>query len=401
MKLVNVPKKYRFLVRIGRALHIYGVPSYKAQFYLQKLAKWQGIEARFMDLPTWVNYVFYENGDQSYNYIEDLSPGFWNLGGFAKVVSVANQLLANKIDIDEAYDKLDQIKEVSNRNTDILEVISFGVCSASFSMWFRTNWISVLASFIIGLFVGLLHVLSSRSKYISTTVESMMTFIATISAGALAHYFQDINIMMTIISSFIIYIPGLAIATALEEISSRNLVSGTAKFFDSIISLFKQFFGVAMGLAILNTFFNVEFVTTSRNIPEWVSYAAIPLFVISFSPIFRLRLKDLKGCLFVSILGVVSLMLLEPFGALISTFVGAIAVMVSSRFVAVRTNTPKLVFSTVGILMLVPGSKTFIGLHSAFYFSGAAPSRIGEQILFILMGIIGGIMFSGAFVNRN
>lgn len=397
---MKIPQQYRFLVRIGRALHIYGVPSYKTQMYLDKLAKHQGVKASFMDLPTWVNYVFYEEDDQTYNYIEDISPGSWNLGGFSKTVAVANKVLENKIDIDEAHTELDEIKEVSNRNTDLVTILGFGLSALSFSMLFRTNWFSVLIAFLVGCIVGTFHVLARRSEYISSILESLIGFVSTFIIGALASIFPDLNIMITIISAIIVYVPGLAIATALEEIASRNLVSGTAKFFDSLISLFKQFLGIALALATLFTFTEVEFITTSRTIPLFCTYLAVPLLGLSFVPIFRIRNKDIACALFVCVLGYVSILILEPFGALISTFIGAIIVMLTSKFIAQKTRTPKLVYSTMGILMLVPGSKTFIGLHSAFYFNGADPSRIGEQIGFILMGIIGGIMFSGAFIKR-
>ena len=63
---------------------------------------------------------------------------------------------------------------------------------------------------------------------------------------------------MTILASIIVFIPGLSITTALEEITARNLVSGTAKLFDALVSLFKQFFGVVMGLVILPLFVEIK-----------------------------------------------------------------------------------------------------------------------------------------------
>ena len=48
-------KKYQFIVELGKALHIYGIPSYKIQSYLTEVAKTKGIVGSFMDFPTWIH----------------------------------------------------------------------------------------------------------------------------------------------------------------------------------------------------------------------------------------------------------------------------------------------------------------------------------------------------------
>ena len=48
--------------------------------------------------------------------------------------------------------------------------------------------------------------------------------------------------------------------------------------------------------------------------------------------------------------------------------------------------------------MLVPGSKSFMGLSNSFLNSSIiSTNNLYEQVAFILMGIIGGLLFSGVF----
>ena len=54
-----------------------------------------------------------------------------------------------------------------------------------------------------------------------------------------------------------------------------------------------------------------------------------------------------------------------------------------------------MVFLVPGIIMPVPGSKTFIGISSMLLDSGPMHSNMGEQIPYIFMGIIGGLLLSG------
>ena len=93
---MNIPKKYKYIIELGKALHIYGIPSYKIQTYLTKVSKTQGIHGTFMDLPTWINYVFYED-DKSYNYIECIPPGVLNLGALSRIEEVTNKVILKKI----------------------------------------------------------------------------------------------------------------------------------------------------------------------------------------------------------------------------------------------------------------------------------------------------------------
>jgi hypothetical protein len=52
--------------------------------------------------------------------------------------------------------------------------------------------------------------------------------------------------------------------------------------------------------------------------------------------------------------------------------------------------------------MLVPGSKSFMGLSNSFLNSSIITAdNLYQQVAFILMGIIGGLLFAGVFRNQQ
>ena len=104
-------EKYNFIILLGKYLHTYGIPSYQIQSYLSEVAKKLGVKGTFMDSPTWINYVFYDDDQQaqSYNYIDRIPPGNLNLGAYSRVVETTNQLIANKINISDVEDRLANI----------------------------------------------------------------------------------------------------------------------------------------------------------------------------------------------------------------------------------------------------------------------------------------------------
>lgn len=397
---MKIPEKYKHIIELGKALHIYGVPSYKVQSYLTKVSKTEGIYGVFMDLPTWINYVFYED-DQSYNYIECIPPGILNLGGLSSVDEVTNKVISKEIDSSEVVSELKLINDETKKVNHFILMLSYAIASGGFSLMIGTNWISFIVALILGALVYPFVYLSTRSNYLETILESLISFVVTIFACLIHLVFPELNVGITILSAIIIFIPGLAITTALEEITSKNLVSGGAKLFDAIISLFKQFFGVLLGLALMSSIIDFKQLVHVSDLPRWIMFCSIPLFSISLLAIFQVRKKDM----FLGVVTGVSVffltVLFSGYGVLFSTFIGTITAVAISHLFNRITKTPKTVFLTQGIVMLVPGSKSFMGLSNSFLNSSIIiADNIYEQVAFTLMGIIGGLLFAGVFRSR-
>jgi uncharacterized membrane protein YjjP (DUF1212 family) len=397
---MQIPHQYKFIVQLGKALHTYGVPSYKSQKYLTEVAALKGIKASFMDTPTWINYVFYEEDEHTYNYVECVPPGELNLGALSKVVEITKNVLSNDLNFSEAKAQIEELESTPIGYGKAIELISYMVSAGAFCVILDTNWASVLTASGIGALIYGITLLSKKSSYIKSTLESLVAFLATIITGLLSIYFNQINISMTILASIIVFIPGLSITTALEEITSKSLVSGTAKLFDALVSLFKQFFGVVLGLALLSQFMELKQNEIIYDIPKWVDYPAIILLASSLLPVFRVRLKDVPLSIITGFICYSITVWFDFTGILISIFIGTLAATGISKLFSHLTQTPRLVYLTPGIIMLVPGSKAFITLSTVFL---AVPgtTNMGEQVLYIFMGIIGGLIFSGSFMDRS
>lgn len=398
---MQIPQQYKFIVQLGKALHTYGVPSYKSQLYLTEIAEKKGIQGSFMDTPTWINYVFYEEDEHTYNHVECVPPGELNLGALSDVVEITNNVISNDLPFIEAKEKIKQLDNTKFSYSRIIELLSFMVSAGSFCVILNTNWLSVFVATILGAIVYGVTALSKHSGYIRSTLESLVAFLATVITGLLSIVLPDINISMTILASIIVFIPGLSLTTALEEITSRSLVSGTAKLFDALVSLFKQFFGVVLGLALLPLFIELKPHSIIDDIPSWADYLAIPLLSLSLMPVFKVRLKDIPLGVVTGFVCFYTTMLLDFTGILISIFIGTIVAVSISKLFAHLTKTPRLVYLIPGIIMLVPGSKAFIGLSTLFLNTQVSNSAMGEQVIYIFMGIIGGLIFSGSFMDKR
>lgn len=398
---MHVPEKYKFIVQLGKALHTYGVPSYKSQIYLSEIAEKEGIKGSFMDTPTWINYAFFEEDDHTYNYVECVPPGELNLGALSRIVEITNNVLNNQLSFEKAKIEIERIKTERLGYGKALEMLAYMASAGAFCVILDTTWASALLATIIGAVIYGITLLAKKSRYIRTVLESLVAFIATIITGLVALQVDQINISMTILASIIVFIPGLSITTALEEITSKSLVSGTAKLFDALVSLFKQFFGVVLGLTVLSLFVELKPNEVIGNIPPWMDYIAVTLLAMGLLPVFKVRTRDLIFGVIAGFSSYYTTFLLGFTGIMLSIFIGTIVAVTISKIFSRITKSPELVFLVPGIIMLVPGSKAFIGLSSILIENAPGQANMGEQILYIFMGIIGGLIFSGSFMENR
>ena len=399
---MKVPEKYQFIVELGKALHIYGIPSYKIQSYLTEVAEKQGITGSFMDSPTWINYVFYEE-ENSYNYIECIPPGSLNLGAFSRIAELTDKVIDSKIDNSAINKELNIIHSKTKNVNHYFLTLAYAFSAGCFSIMIGTNWISFAFSLLLGAFIYLLVFLSKKSNYLENVFESLSALVVTIICCSLTLIFPNFNLGLTILASIIIFIPGLAITTALEEITSKSLVSGGAKLFDSILLLFKQFFGVLLGLGLMTSLVDIDLTYHVSEMPKWTIFCAVPIFSVALLPIFQVRKKDMFFGALTGIIAFFITVLLSSYGVLVSTFIGTLAVVGVSRLFGVISKTPKTVYLIQGVVMLVPGSKSFMGLSNSFFnpSTTTGSANLFEQVAFILMGIIGGLLFAGTFRERK
>jgi uncharacterized membrane protein YjjP (DUF1212 family) len=295
-----------------------------------------------------------------------VAPGTLNLGAYSRIVETAELVVANKMNYTEMCDRLDSIHRKTLRVNHWLLTLAYALAAATFNLMIGSNWISVAVSALLGALVYLLVFLSSRYSYLNSVLESIASFVVTVLAGILSIIFPQLNIGLTIVAAIIIFVPGLAITSALEEITNKSLVSGTAKLFDAIISLFKQFFGVILGLTCLSFLTHFNIYNHRPETPYWVIFLAIPLFSLSLIPILQVRKKDLIAGILTGLVGFFVPYFTAAAGVLFSTFMGTIAVVITATLISKYKHSPKTIFITQGVIMLVPGSKTLVCIHSFF-----------------------------------
>ncbi|HCD15353.1 threonine/serine exporter family protein [Shewanella sp.] len=393
-------EKRRFIIKLGKALHKFGTPAYRLETHLQTVAKTLGIEGYFLISPTSMTFVLQHDTDQEYNHVARVKPGELDLGSLARTDALVQELSLGQRSLSEALERLDEIANKPNPYGPVLTLGAFGTSAAAFAMLMGSSWNDVFWSALIGMLVYGLVFSAERSRRMAELLEPLAAMLAGFAACGLAQLDAGLNIPVVVLSGIIVFIPGLALTLGLAELAARDLMSGTMRIMDAVMLLFKLYFGAVLGVAIGNALFGESLYIEPMLLPRWAIWSAVPILSMALVFIFKARLKDAPWGVLAGIVAFFSAM----FGGLylgdsLGIFFGALAVGIYANLFARWMKAPASIALLQGIVILVPGSKTYIGLNVLI--SGETmlnQSHLGSQIFLIFMSLIAGLIFSNVVV---
>lgn len=383
-------------------LHKFGTPAYRMEAHLQNVSQFLGLKASFIITPTALTFVIWTEGhEDEYTHAARVMPGELDLGALASTDEIVDKLSDYSITLEQADKQLDEIAGAPNPYNRVATAAAFAMSGGAFAMLMGTSWNDVLWSFLISLVVYVFVLWSERSKRVALMLEPLVAIIAAIIACAISAYIDpSINIRMVVLSAIIVFIPGLALTLGLAELSARHLVSGTARVMDAVMLLFKLYFGAFLGMAVgFSLFGQVDFVPPTP-IEKWTAWLAIAILCFSLIIIFRTKAKHIPWSIAAGFVAYgASIGGALYFDVALGTFVGAFAVGLYSNLFTRIANAPACIVAMQGLIVLVPGSKTYIGLNSLI--SGQefiASTGIGQQTFLIFMSLVAGLIFANVTI---
>ncbi|GHF81515.1 hypothetical protein GCM10017161_06190 [Thalassotalea marina] len=384
-------------------MHKFGTPAYRMEAHLQTVANFLGIYASFIVTPTSLTFILSDNEEhQEYNHMVRVTPGEIDLGSLARTDELVDELSSGQRTLSEAIERLDEIVNKPNPYGRFLTFLAFGASSGAFAMLMHTSWNDVFWSTVLGLLVSIYVFWAERSKRVTAMLEPLSALTCALLASLISQYDPSINANLVVLSAVIAFIPGLALTLGFSELAERNLISGTARIMDAIMVLFKLFFGAILGMALGVKFWGVpEFVQPSV-MPDWTSWAAVTTLSISLVILFRARIKDAPwGIISGYVAFAASIWGASYLGPALGAFVGAFALGIYGNLFSRIMNLPSSIVKTLGMVVLVPGSKVYMGLNIAV--SGqmilANTTDINSQAFLIFMSLVAGLIFANVIVT--
>ncbi|MEH3142108.1 MAG: threonine/serine exporter family protein [Mycobacterium kyogaense] len=348
-----------FLARLGAAMIAAGYPIGTVRTTLVTCAESYGVEGEMLVLP---NHIQLSGGDSLEMRSAEAEVRFDQTFPLATLVGAARR---GEVSPADGLAELARIEAMGSRFGAWAFVVGYTLQSAAFALILQPNLVALGAATLFGFGVGVAGVLARRSEPLTQLLPVLAAFtvaLCSFTLGRLLHLGE--GSLRALAPALVMFLPGTAITLAVIELSTRDMVSGSARLIAGAMRLAQLAFGILIAAQVVGlTASELSVAVVDRFGPwaPWLGCAvyAVGLFLYHGPPTRFMGWMLL--ILFVSYAG--QLAGNVTLGSYASGFGGGLALALCALFVARRPNTPSAATLLLpGFWLLVPGSLGFIGV---------------------------------------
>ena len=394
--------RLRFLSELAKRLHQYGTTTTRLEASVESLSQKLGLDTQIWSSPTGILLSFRdaahpEASELRVSEVLRLSPGETNLRRLVDTDEVAERVFRGKMSVSEGYASLRAIEPERPRYPPL--VLGFAFAAASVAAVLKARPIDIVAAASIGALTGVFFVISRRVPHLRPGVEAMAAFSSTLLATLASAYVLPLSLPSVTLAAIVVFLPGLALTTAVSELSSQHLVSGVARLAGALTVLLKLTFGAVAGSEVAKALH-----VPLRNVrpgasPDWVEGVALLCGAFSYTLLLRPHKRHRWLVMGAAVLGYLSARVgSESFGPQFGVFLAGLVVGATSNLFARLKNKPSALVRIPGILLLVPGS---VGFRSLFFvFDGQVMQGINtaSSLVVLLTTLVAGLLFGDLLI---
>ena len=387
-----------FLTRMAGALGAHGAAAHRLEDALAACARRLGIHAEFFATPTGV-FVTVGDLDNQRTRITPIESFDVNIEKLTLLDQTLTEVAEGRIDVREGLAQIEQILAAPQRYGPLITTASFGLIAASATVFFRGSIADAITAGVIGLGAGALAWLAARDRSWARVLEFLSGVLAAIIATAAA-YFTDgaVEPATAMLAGLIVLVPGMTLTTAVNELATRHLVSGSARLMGALIVFVMIGFGVAVGLRIGEAIPTTT-AAAAAHFPEWFDLAALLITAFPLLVLFRTGPNQFLWVLLAALIGYTGARLgAITLGPGLGACVGAFLVGATSNACARLLNRPAAVMTAPGILLLVPGSIGFQSVANLLNHDVIAGVETAFTMLMVAAAIVTGLLLANVIV---
>ena len=353
----------RFCSELGRALHQTGSPSERLEKRLEEVSTALGVPGHFFATPTAIMAQYRLPGKRRpYADMVRARPGGVDLGKQADLEAIIQEIRDGQLELDDARRRLEAV-EAEPQPSAWLRVVPVVMISAAAAQFLGGGVAELVVAAAAGAFIGVLEEMAARRGSRDRLVPPASASVAAFGVAGVAMLWPELFPPVALIASLIVLVPGLEFTLAVKEISTENLVAGSARLTSAIGDFLLLAFGVALGAQVAALVLGPASAVAPVALPPWTAPAAVGVAALGFAMRFNAHRRDLP---WVAVACVVSwtgaIAGTELLGPDLGVFVAALAVGLTANARGRWSGTSSMVMMIPGLILLVPGS---FGLRAA------------------------------------
>ncbi|MCC6163752.1 MAG: threonine/serine exporter family protein [Acidobacteria bacterium] len=388
-----------FVLRLGRALHVYGLSADALEHALLAMCERLGLEAAFFTTPTSIFAAFGAQERQRTHLIR-VYPGDVDLGKLARLDAVAREVEAGQVSVLEGSARIDAIMAMPAISKPIVRILAYGVSSAAICRVLAGGLNEVIVAGVAGLLTGAISLASRRLPHGTHVFELVAAFAVSLLVHCVASTSGiRLSIPTATLGGVVALLPGLTVTVAMTELARRHLAAGTARLSGAFLVFIAIAFGVAVGGEVAKLVVGEVRSLAPRRLPEWSLTLALGVAPLAFGVLLRARLRDFPWLWLSSAIGYTTVRLAAlSFAPAIAASVGAFVVGVLANLYDRRGYGPASVALVPGLLLLLPGSIGYRSLTSLLDQNVIVGVTAGFTMILTAVAIAGGLLMASVMV---
>lgn len=383
-----------FTLRLGHALNQHGYPADTLKKILSAVSARLGLpHVETYTTATGLQMAFGPLSRQR-TYLMAVKPGGLDLGKMTRLDAVAMEVMAGRMTPAQGITRIEAIEGSAPPYGPVLTALAYALASGAFARLLGGGLREIVIALVLGGLTGALALLVTRSDRMEGLFAPLAAFITTFGAGAIAARGPHIGSDIVSLAGLVELLPGLTLTIALEELSTRHLVTGVGRLSAALIAFLGIIFGVAMGSQLAEVWVGPAHIVAPIPLPPWTKLAAVVVSALASSVVMRAQWRDI-GWILLAVgvaygAGSLGALAVEPLGA----FLGALGLGLVSNLVSALRNRPTLLMQAPGLIILVPGSVGYHSLAALLQSNTLMGVQAGFQMFLIGAALVYGLLFA-------
>lgn len=285
LHVASILKRQQYIVRMCRAMMMFGAPTHRLEESLAQSAKVLEINSQFLYMPGCMIISF----DDVLTHTAEVKivrcdQGV-NLSKLEDTHEIYKEVLHDVIGLDEALSRLDDVIKAKDRHPVWLNVFMYGLASAAVSAFFKARLIDIPIIFGMGTLLGLLQlVIAPLSKTYSTVFEVTATILISFLARAFGSIRGGRIFCFSALaqSGIAMILPGWLVLSSALELQSKAIVPGSIRLVFAILYSLFLGYGITVGTAMYGAMdSNATTETTCQNpLDAYWNFLLVPFYVL-------------------------------------------------------------------------------------------------------------------------
>ncbi|MGE5183986.1 MAG: threonine/serine ThrE exporter family protein [Acidobacteriota bacterium] len=387
-----------FVLALGRTLHRYGTPAHRLEEGLRRVCDRLALEAEVFTTPTAIIMSFGRQTELKTRMLR-VDGGELDMGKLAQLDALADDVVERRILPAEGVAKLDAIVAAPAQFGRVVSTVVHGTTAGAIAVFFGGAPADIAVAGAIGLLLGLLGQMISRSTEQARVLELVAAAFAAFASGLASSVWPNVTPSLTTVAALVILLPGMSLTVAMTELATRNLIAGTARLMSAVIVLLELVVGVAIGERAAEAVVHVRQIAPVA-LPEPAHWIALLAASLGVAIVVQAQLRQFGWILVACFVGYAGSRAGGAWlGGQMGVLVGALALGVMSNVYARWLDRPAQVVQVPAVLLLVPGSMGFRGMSSLL----DKDTLSGVETLFamfvVAIAIVAGLLVANALVS--